>query len=73
MERVVVTRSILGICHMQVCAEDSVEDEEILMQANFKNPAGTTHGWSTVVRDGSRLDPIECKQHKGRTHYILSC
>ncbi len=54
MDRVIVTRPIMGLCAMQVCAVADATDEEILLICNRQNPSGTTAGWSRVVRS---LDP----------------
>jgi hypothetical protein len=51
VERVVVTRAFLGICHMQVCAVADATDEEILTTCNSQNPSGTSGGWSRVIRE----------------------
>jgi hypothetical protein len=75
MKRVVVTRPFIGICHMQLCAVDDATDDEILAVANAENPAGTEHGWTTVLRQsGPNQDgPVPCEQNKGRTHFLVSC
>ena len=72
MERVVVTRPVMGLLYMQVCAVEGATDEEILGVANSKNPAGTTNGWARVVRDGE-MKPVPCEDHPGRQHLILVC
>lgn len=75
--RVIVTRPIVGLCHMQVCAVADATDEEILEVCNAENPAGTTHGWSQVCRDGewmgSSVAPVECDQEPGRLHLLVAC
>lgn len=71
-ERVVVTRSFLGICHMQVCATADATDEEILYTANAKNPSGTSLGWGKVYRRGKNK-PVTCNDDANRKHFILSC
>jgi hypothetical protein len=48
-ERIIITIPFHGICHMQVCAEKDVTDEEILKICNEQNPSGTINGWSTVL------------------------
>lgn len=81
MGKVEITRSSMGICAMQVCAEDAATDEEILAVCNEKNPAGTNHGWATVVRTidkericaGPEHQPCACADFSGRTHFIVLC
>ncbi len=72
MERVVVTQSFIGICHMQVCAVKDATDEEILSVANSENPSGTHNGWTTVIRKGEGK-PVTCADDKKRKHFLLSC
>lgn len=80
MERVIVTRPILGICHMQVCAASDATDEEILEACNRLNPAGTSHGWAEVIRAditegywAGAKGPNPCAEIPGRTHFLVSC
>lgn len=73
--RVVVTRAVLGICHMQVCAAKDATDTEVLGVANRENPSGTTNGWTTVIRSGdeSKKAPVACQQNPERLHLLLVC
>jgi hypothetical protein len=81
MERVIVTRPIMGICWMSVCAVDDATDEEILEICNKENPSGTTAGWARVIRketeltslENENIRPILCSQEQGRIHFIISC
>ena len=78
MERVVVTRPIVGIYAMQVCAEKDATDEEILSVCNGENPAGTIHGWTRVFREvdeyhGENLLPVQCESYDDRLHFIVFC
>lgn len=77
MNRVIVTRPIIGICHMQVCAHNDVTDDEILEVCNRENPSGTSNGWSTVCHTDSeswgKVGPVQCKDDPERTHYMVSC
>lgn len=77
MDKVVVTRGIVGLCHMQVCAHKDATDEEILAVANQENPSGTSNGWSTIVREVSEFwgdkRPVKCADDPERIHYMLSC
>lgn len=80
MSRVEITRSIIGICGMQVCAVADADDAEILAHCNRFNPSGTMNGWGTVVRnpDGSMFQesttaPVPCALHPGRVHYRVNC
>jgi hypothetical protein len=82
MKRVEVTRPILGICHMIVCAEADCADEEILAEANDANPSGTDNGWTHVIRENEppsdfwpvdKLKPVQCADDPNRKHFVLSC
>ena len=76
MERVVVTKPMIGICYMQVCAVTDATDEEMLAVANSVNPAGTTAGWGEVARENyedERLRPVDCDDYPDRKHFILIC
>lgn len=71
MERVVVARPVLGICHMQVCAVKDATDHEILEVVN-KNRSGTIQGWVTVVREGEDK-PVQCNDYPDRFHFMVGC
>ena len=81
MERVVVTKPMVGICGMQVCAAKDASDEEILATCNAENPAGTTNGWGRVhraVEDGSLFCvesnlPVRCSDDAERMHFLVFC
>lgn len=77
MNRVVVTRHMIGICAMQVCAEHDVTDEEILEVCNKENPSGTTSGWCRVIRhdenDLRHAIPVVCENDSNRRHFIVLC
>lgn len=77
MDRVVITRAIVGPCHMQVCAHKDATDEEILTLANRLNPSGTSNGWTAIVRELSEFwgdkRPVKCQDDPERIHYMLSC
>ena len=81
MERVVVTRAIVGIAHMQVCAVADATDEEILAVCNVQNPSGTTAGWVSVIREnyddefwgGKKKRPVVCADDPTRKHFIVGC
>lgn len=78
-KRVIVTRPMIGLCHMQVCAVADATDEEILAVCDAENPAGTTFGWATVHRapeewlGGEIPGPVECADVPGRVHLLVSC
>lgn len=72
MNRVIVTKFMVGICHMQVCAVQDATDEEILAVANAENPSGTTLGWGAVVREGEGA-PVQCKDYGNRKHFLCAC
>ena len=79
MDKVIITRPVLGFAGMQVCAEKDSSNEEILQVCNALNPSGTTHGWGIVVRtgeevaDGKALVPVQCEDYKDRLHFIVIC
>ena len=80
MNRVEITRSIMGILHMQVCAVDDATDEEILKVCNEENPSGVENGWSEVIRESDdslgreeNKVPVPCEDHEGRTHFLVLC
>jgi hypothetical protein len=81
MERVIITRPIVGLAAMQACAVADITDEEILVVCNAKNPSGTSGGWSKVLREitpGSLYDtkdclPIQCSDHSDRLHFLVLC
>ncbi len=75
MDKVTVSRCMIGICHMQVCAEHDATDEEILKVCNSKNPAGTSMGWTTVLQKAGKIggEPVQCKDYKDRTHFLVAC
>jgi len=72
MAKVIVTRPMLGLCHMQVCAIKDVTDEEILEVSNRENPSGTTGGWSSVIREGDGK-PGQCSDYPNRMHFLVQC
>jgi hypothetical protein len=73
--RIETTRSFVGICHMQVCADPDVTDEELLHHCNINNPSGTTGGWSFVVRQGGEKEqkPTQCESDKNKMHFLVGC
>jgi hypothetical protein len=44
LDRVIITKPMIGICFMQVCAVADATHREILEAANRKNPARTMNG-----------------------------
>lgn len=81
-DRVIVTKPIIGICAMQVCAINEASDEEILEVCNRENPAGTQNGWTTVVRTDApagwppinQPGPVKCANDpEHRQHIIITC
>jgi hypothetical protein len=70
--RILVTRAMCGICHMQVCVVKDATDEEILEVCNRENPAGTSLGWGTVCR-GDEHAPVICDDDPERLHLMVSC
>jgi hypothetical protein len=81
MSRVEVTRPVVGICYMQVCAVKDATDDEILAVCNAENPSGTQNGWGDVIR-GEREPsfvlpdkhvPIACADDADRVHLLVGC
>jgi hypothetical protein len=75
MERVIVTRPMMGICHMQVCAVKTATSREILDVCNTQNPSGTRHGWCKVLRRQNKHQqgPIQCETYSDRKHFMIEC
>lgn len=78
MDRVEVSRSFVGLTGMQVCAVKDATDKEILAVCNAYNPAGTTKGWTTVIREENAErhnadGPVQCNDHADRNHYLVLC
>ena len=75
--RVIVTRPIVGIAHMQVCAAQDASDDEILAVCNRENPSGTEHGWGTVCRADDefwgKVGPVTCQSDPTRVHFMVAC
>lgn len=71
-DRVHITRPVLSVCHMQVCAVSDATDDEILEVCNRMNPSGTSNGWSEVVRSGHGA-PVQCEDESWRTHFLVVC
>jgi hypothetical protein len=81
LDRVVITKAFVGLLFMQVCALADATDEEILALCNRENPAGTTNGWSSVIRALEEEDefiteehlPIVCGEYPERRHFLVAC
>jgi hypothetical protein len=76
MRRVEITRPVMGLCQMQVCAVHEATDQEILEVCNRENPSGTTYGWVKVIRNDSdypQCNPGPCAQYPERTHFLILC
>lgn len=76
MNRVEISRYVMGLCFMQVCAEPDATDEEILEKCNSENPSGTSNGWSFVCREDWDIDiqrPCRCDQYENRLHFMVGC
>lgn len=79
--KVQVARTFVGICHMQVCCERDATDEEILSVCNALNPAGTSNGWGSVIRENfestfwpaEKMRPVPCDDYPGRVHVLVGC
>jgi hypothetical protein len=76
LDRVIVSRMMVGICHMQVCAVKSATNKEILEVCNRDNPTGISSRWGKVLRKGTRdlkTAPVPCEKYPSRTHFLVSC
>ena len=81
MDRVIVTKPMVGIFAMQVCACKEATNAEVLKVCNRQNPAGTSNGWSTVVRTKDDLSsmvaenclPVQCADDAEREHLMVLC
>ncbi len=77
MEKVIVTKPMVGLCHMQVCVDKTATDEEILTVCNRDNPSGTSSGWGRVIKSDDpnwgTIGPVQCKEYPSRIHYLVSC
>ena len=76
LERVEINRPMIGLCYMQVCAVKDATDEEILRKCNAENLSGTANGWIGVCREDPKKDrtnPVQCKDHKDRMHFLVYC
>lgn len=76
MEKVVVTKGVVGLCHMQLCCEKKATDEEILTVANKENPSGTMNGWVRVERvdpENPKSGEVVCADDADRIHVLAVC
>jgi hypothetical protein len=76
MNRIEIVKSFHGICHMIVCCEKNVTDDEILNFCNEVNPSGTTGGWQTVIREdyeNGKMRPVICEEYPNRLHIMVGC
>ena len=76
MNRVIITKPMIGIYAMQVCAKEEVTDEEILLVCNKENPSGTNSEWSRVFRKidkdhGRSCLPARCNHYSDRMHFLV--
>ena len=65
-----------GITSMIVCCKKDVTDKQILEVYNKDNPSGTINGWMEVVRNDKKYpnrNPVDCKEHSNRLHFIVNC
>lgn len=72
LDRIIMTNPFVGICHMQVCADKDVTEDEILAFCNDRNPSGTTNGWGYIEHEGD-MAPVQCKDDENRMHYLVGC
>lgn len=78
MERVIITRHLVGLLFMQVCCVKDATDKEILEVCNRQNPSGTSGGWQNVIREtGGEYQPnqrpVQCTDHEDRIHMLAVC
>lgn len=76
MEKIVILRAMNGFFYMNVCADKSATDDEIVAFCNRDNPSGTTNGWSVIRnpdKEYSNRAPVECANDSSRIHLMLSC
>jgi hypothetical protein len=71
MDDVIVTRPMLGLCHMEACVKKGLDDETILREVNKLNPCATTQRWCRIERDEESLRPVQCEQEADREHLIV--
>lgn len=78
LKRVIVTKQMIGLCLMQVCAEKDATNKEILEVCNSQNVSGTNGGWQTVIRKTNKnFDekylPKQCAEYPERLHFLVVC
>jgi hypothetical protein len=71
MDKIIITRPMIGLTGMQVCVASDATDEEILEFCNKFNPSGTTNGWGKVERENPA--PVHCMDNPERLHLIVFC
>ena len=64
MDKVVVTRGIVGLCHMQVCAHKDATDEEILEQS-IEEAAGDVEAQERLKSATQKADMERIKELTG--------
>lgn len=72
LPKVIVTKRMVGLCYMQVCAHKKATTKQILDVCNRENASGTRGGWSEVIRKGDGK-PVQCEDHADRKHYLIAC
>lgn len=75
-KKVIVSRPVVGITAMQVCADAEATDEEILAVCNAENPSGTAGGWLEVAREDYKHEnarPSVCDDDPNRRHFLVIC
>lgn len=77
MNRVIVTKCMVGLFHMQICAVKDATDKEVLLVCNKENPSGTTAGWGKVIRKKEEPKdnhaPTQCDDYPNRIHLLAVC
>ena len=78
MEKVIQTVAFVNIYTCQVCAEKDLSDKEVVRLLEESNPAGTSNGWSSIVREvtdvfAENCMPKPCGDYSDRMHYLVTC
>jgi hypothetical protein len=72
MPSIVVTRPMIGICHMCICTTISPDRKSEINDELKKQGlaySGTQSGWMLDESYG----PVPCEKYKDRWHYICVC
>lgn len=79
-KRVRVTKPLVGVAYMQVCAVKDATNEEILEVCNRENARATRMVWIHVVRENEpkehfwtteHMRPVSCSNDPERVHFLV--